>query len=234
MSEPIHHLPKQIDESADKNHFYETLWKRVGLELLIKHAGPCAGMTILDYGCGRGETIGIAKELGFEASGADIDPECVALSSSYGQAMTIEEPHDPAAQFGRKSFDIVSCFHVLEHIDRLKETLTSLGKIARQYVIVAIPNLRSLPKPRFMMHESNPVNEGHLHGWDHAHFRNLAERHCGLRLVAWGHDHVRVPILSGLASKVGGDSLAIRLETGPFLKLFKFHSTSVIALLEVI
>ena len=57
MSEPIHHLPKQIDESADKNHFYETLWKRVGLELLIKHAGTCAGMTRLDYGCGSGPFI---------------------------------------------------------------------------------------------------------------------------------------------------------------------------------
>ena len=103
MSEPIHHLPKQIDESADKNHFYETLWKRVGLELLIKHAGPCAGMTLLDYGCGRGETIGIARELGFEASGADIDPECVALSSHYGEAVAIKEANDPAGKTNRES-----------------------------------------------------------------------------------------------------------------------------------
>ncbi len=85
---------------------------------------------------------------------------------------------------------------------------------------------------RVLLNEPQPVNEGHLQGWDHAHFRNLAENHCGLRLIAWGHDHVRVPVLSGLASRIGGDKLAIRLETGVFLSCFKFHSTSVIALLE--
>jgi hypothetical protein len=76
------------------------------------------------------------------------------------------------------------------------------------------------------------VNEGHLQGWDHAHFRNLAERHCGMRLVAWGHDHVRVPVLSGLVAGMLGEKAAIRLETGLLLRCFKFHSASIIALLE--
>lgn len=233
MSKNLQHLPKCIDEGANRNHFYETHWKRVGLELLARHAVSLSGLTLLDYGCGRGETLSLAFNSDMEALGTDLDEECVALSRKHGDARILVEQHDPVRQFGEKSFDVVTCFHVLEHVDRPKDVLTSLGQIARRFVVIAVPNLRALPKPRFLRHEPIAVNEGHLQGWDHAHFRNLAEVHCGLRLVAWGHDHCRVPIASNLASKIGGDRLAIRLETGPFLNLFKFHCTSIIALLEV-
>jgi SAM-dependent methyltransferase len=232
MNDAIHHLPKQIDEGADRNHFYETHWKRIGFELLARQAGALNNLTLLDYGCGRGETLRISAEHGMLSLGTDLDKECVALSSEHGNTKLLEYPHDPVLQFGENSFDVVTCFHVLEHVERPKDVLTALGRISRRYVLVAVPNLRSLPRPRHLRGEPASVNEGHLHGWDHAHFRNLAERHCGLRLVAWGHDRVRVPLLSGLAAKLGGDPLAIRLETGPFLKLFKFHCSSVIALLE--
>jgi SAM-dependent methyltransferase len=232
MSEEIRHLPKHIDESAKRLHFYETHWKKIGLDLLASHAGPLNGLSVLDYGCGRGETLRLAAERGMTAVGTDVDEECVALSHKHGDARRLEEIHDPVRQFGENGFDVVTCFHVLEHVDRPKDVLTALGKIARRYVVVAVPNLRRLPKPRHLRREPPFVNEGHLQGWDHAHFRNLAERHCGLKLVAWGHDHVRVPILGALAAKIGGDQLAIRLETGIFLKCFKFHSTSLIALLK--
>ena len=233
MSEPIHHLPKHIDESAERLHFYETHWKKVGLDLIEQHAGSLEGLSLLDYGCGRGETLRLATERGMMAMGTDVDGECVTLSQEHGDATILKEMHDPSLQFGENSFDVVTCFHVLEHVDRPKEVLTALAAIARKYVVVAVPNLRALPRPRLMRHEPLNVNEGHLQGWDHSHFRNLAERHCGLKLVAWGHDHCRVPVLSNLSAKLGGNEFAIQLETGLFLKLFRFHCTSLIALLEV-
>lgn len=232
MDKPVHHLPKVIDEMANRNYFYEGHWKRVGLDLLASHASPLEGLSLLDYGCGRGETLQLATERGMKPLGTDVDEECVALGKPHGETIRLVEPHDPVRQFGEKSFDVVTCFHVLEHVDRPKEVLSALGRIARRSVVVAVPNLRALPKPRHLRCEPIAVNEGHLQGWDHSHFRNLAERHCGMRLIAWGHDHVRVPVLSNLAKLIGGDPLAIRLETGVFLRRFKFHSTSIIALLE--
>ena len=234
MPEPVRHLPKEIDEKSNRLHFYETHWKRVGLELLADRASPLDGLKLLDYGCGRGETLRLAKEAGMIPMGADLDPECVELSRKHGESVLITEPDNPSLQFGENSFDVVTCFHVLEHVDRPREVLSALGKIAKKYVVIAVPNLRSLPKPRNLSREPNPVNEGHLQGWDHPHLRNLAERHCGLRLIAWGYDHVRIPVLSNLLCKLLGEKALIRLETGIFLRLFKFHSTSVIALLEPI
>ena len=174
MSPPTQHLPKQIDESANRNHYYETHWKCVGLDLLARHAGSLDGLSLLDYGCGRGEALRLATERGMTALGTDADEECVALSREHGDARKLEETHNPSLQFGERSFDVVTCFHVLEHVDRPKEVLTALGKIARRYVLVAVPNLRALPRPRYLRNEPASVNEGHLHGWDHAHFRNFA------------------------------------------------------------
>ncbi len=226
------HLPKQIDEAGNRHHFHENHWKRVGLDLLAAKAGELSGWSLLDYGSGRGETLRLARERGMEALGTDLDPECVAISGKHGEAVRLESPRDPVAQFGAKSFDVVTCFHVLEHVDRPMEVLAGLGKIARRYVVLAVPNLRVLPRPRFLRREPLSVNEGHLQGWDHAHLRNLAERHCGLELVAWGHDHCRIPILGEGVSRVFGERALIRLETGLFVRLFPFHSASLIALLK--
>lgn len=225
------HLPKQIDEAGNRNHFHETHWKRVGLDLLARKAGNLAGLSLLDYGCGRGETLRLAGEKGMVVLGTDLDPECVAISREHGRTVLLEQPRDPVAQFGEKSFDVVTCFHVLEHVDRPMEILTALGKIARQYVVLAVPNLRVLPRPRYLRREPVPVNEGHLQGWDHAHLRNLAERHCGLKLLAWGHDHCRIPVAGEIVSRVFGERALVRLETGLFVRLFPFHSASLIALL---
>lgn len=228
----IDHLPKSIDEEHVRHHFHETHWKKVALGLLADHVGGTAGLSLLDYGCGRGETLALAKEMGMTALGTDVDPDCVALAGTQGQTELLRKPDAPVEQFGGKSFDVITCFHVLEHVARPKEVLESLGRIARSYVVVAVPNLRCLPRPRDIRREPPHVNEGHLQGWDHSHFRNLAETHCGLRLIAWGHDHVKIPVIGNLVSKCLGERVLRDWECGYWARWFPFHSASVIALMK--
>lgn len=227
----MRHLPKTIDEAGNRNHFHENHWKRVGMDLLHRHLGDLSGLSLLDYGCGRGETLRLATGLGMRALGTDLDPECVAISKTHGETTQLISPQNPVEQFGEKSFDVVTCFHVLEHVDRPKEVLGSLGRIARKAVVLAVPNLRALPRPRALRREPESVNEGHLQGWDHSHLRNLAERHCNLRVEAWAHDHCKVPVFGELVSRIAGEKALVSLETGLFVRLFPFHSASLIALM---
>ena len=227
------HLPKQIDENANRAFFYENHWKRVGLDLLAAHCGTLEGMSLLDYGCGRGETLALAHGLGMEVLGTDPDPECVEITGQHGESVLLKNPDNPAEQFGEKSHDVVTCFHVLEHVARPLDVLSSLGRIARTHLVVAVPNLRSLPRLKHLRNEPRFVNEGHLQGWDHAHFRNLVERHCGMHLVEWGHDHVKVPLISEMIRRIAGEKAIMRLETVAFLKWLPYHSASIIALIEV-
>ncbi len=225
------HLPYQIDPSTNRFHYYENLWKEVGLDLLRRHVDP-RGKTLLDYGCGRGEALRIFSAAGMNATGADTDPECVRIATEHGKAVLLN-PENPVAQFGAKSFDVITCFHVLEHVPSPVDTLRSLATIARSHLVLAVPNLRFLNwmfKRRF---DLQLVNEGHLQGWDHWHFRNLAERHCGLELVEWGSDTTILPLFSELANNYLGPRTAIRLETGLFRKIFPYHCLSVIGLFRV-
>ena len=227
----MQHLPYEIDEQSDRFHYYETLWKRRGLELLLKHCKP-SGKVLLDYGCGRGEVLELARQAGFQVLGADVDPTCVELASRFGPARQLNST-DPLAQFGAKSFDVVACFHVLEHVENPKQVLKALGKISREYVVLAVPNLRYLHhtfERKFDLHE---VNAGHLQSWDHWHLLNLAERHCGLKLVEWGTDATILPF-SNIAARLLGMKTLIKLETGLFRKLFPFHGVSILGLFKPI
>lgn len=229
----ISHLPYAVDEEGDRHHYYENHWKRVALDLLLQHAGPVNGWSLLDYGCGRGETMDYASRLGMRPFGLDSDPQCVELSAQFGDTALLdisqkEQRVKPA------SYDVVACFHVLEHVDNPKETLTMLGRAATRYVLVAVPNLQKVPNLR-KPHAAPPqINRGHLQSWDHAHFLNLAETHCGLQLIAWANDATIVPVASELTRRLFGNRAVISLETGVFRRLFPYWGISIIALLKPI
>jgi SAM-dependent methyltransferase len=229
MTDTVRHLPYEINPEKNRFHYYETLWKHVGVDLLKKHYRT-EGKSLLDYGCGRGETMELAAREGMKPTGTDLDPECVRLASKFGTSCMLNAD-DPLTQFGPKSFDVITCFHVLEHVPNPRETLQALGQIARDYVVLAVPNLRFLYWTFKRQFDVNMVNEGHLQGWDHWHFRNLAERHCGLELIEWGTDATILP-MSGLMLRLMGPKMTIKLETGPFRKLFPYHGISVLGLFK--
>lgn len=228
----IRHLPYEINDQQDRFHYYETLWKKQGLELLLKHC-PAAGKTLLDYGSGRGECLDFAARAGFKVKGTDLDPKCVELSQRYGEACLLDAS-DPLGQFGVKSFDVITCFHVLEHVDNPKAVLGALGRMAQQFVVLAVPNLRYLHRTFKRTIDLNAVNSGHLQSWDHWHLLNLAENHCGLKLVEWGTDATILPFLSNCSQKLLGTRATIWLETGIFRALFPFHGISVLGLFKPI
>jgi hypothetical protein len=140
---------------------------------------------------------------------------------------------DPVLQLGQKAYDVVTCFHVLEHVPSPVTTLGHLSQMARRYVLLAVPNGGLMPDFLRPSRNCREINEGHLQNWDHSHLLNLAERHCGLKLVEWAFDHVRLPIISDLMAKVFGDKAAMSMETGMFRRLFPYQSTSIIGLFKV-
>lgn len=227
----ISHLPYEVDEATNRYHYYENHWKRIALSLLASQAANVQGWTLLDYGCGRGETMQYAAEMGMVPFGLDSDANCVQLSSRFGKTSLLDVTK-PDLQVLPSSFDVVACFHVLEHVENPKQILTLLGRAARRYVLVAVPNLQQIPNLRRPWAPPAQTNPGHLQSWDHSHFKNLAEMHCGLKLVSWASDATIVPIASELARKLFGTNAVIWLETGLFRRLFPYWAVSVIALLK--
>jgi len=226
----LQHLPYQIDPRTNRHHFFEQNWKICARDLLRRHAQPPG--TLLDWGCGRGESMPLFADEGWTVEGADLDPTCVSLSRQQGFPAKLAKSEIPTDAFPPGTFDVVLCLHVLEHVDCPKRVLQGLATVSRKYVLLGVPNARTLQEPFSRKVDLSKVNEGHLQIWDHAHLLNLAERHCGLRWVAWGFDATILPFFARLACIPAFQSWIVRLETGLFRTVFPFHGITCLGLFE--
>jgi 2-polyprenyl-3-methyl-5-hydroxy-6-metoxy-1,4-benzoquinol methylase len=111
-------------------------WKYEIIKPYISRTG-----TILDYGCGTGEFLKYVKDKGLHISG--VEPNQVArqkanIKLDYKISETLEELNSEAV-------DIITLWHVLEHVHNLNETVQKLKNLLTQtgYFIIAVPNPKS-------------------------------------------------------------------------------------------
>jgi len=125
----------QYDSWLAEEDARDALWKR-RLRLVRKH---CKNGKLLDVGSGIGQFLKHARRY-FEVSGTEISPTAIEIAKTrYGIELkqgTIDE-----VKFDEK-FDVVTLFHVLEHVPAPAETL----RICRQFLkpdgilVIAVPN----------------------------------------------------------------------------------------------
>lgn len=226
----IEHLPYDAEEATDSRWFHEHYWKERALLLLLANVPDPRGLQLLDFGCGRGEFLTMASTAGFNVSGVDMDANCVALARRYGNAEQIN-PDEYLANMPDASTDIITCFHVLEHVENPKRLLCAMRRVSRRYVLIAVPNLRCFQK--WNIRKPERVNEGHLQGWDRETLRNLAETHSGLELVGFTTDMTIVPSISSRISRWFGASSAKQFNLHVLSRLWPGRCTSIIALFKV-
>jgi len=108
---------------------------------LVKIHSPANSKTLLDYGCGTGDFLHACKQNGWSVTG--VEPSAIARQIAVektGQSIssTIEEVQPIA-------FDVITLWHVLEHIPDLNRILSELrNKLAQTGTIfIAVPNRSS-------------------------------------------------------------------------------------------
>lgn len=91
---------------------------------------------ILDWGCGRGQSVIKLCEQGYAAVGVDIDPEQIAHSRALFEAHGLSwqdllHTHGPNGRlpFSDDQFDFVFSEQVLEHVADLEGALTELARV---------------------------------------------------------------------------------------------------------
>jgi SAM-dependent methyltransferase len=98
---------------------------------------------ILDYGCGRGDFLLAMKKRGWIITGVESDAATAAIASRLCQT-NILQPED-LNDLKSESVDVITLWHVLEHIHRLNETMQQLKRILKTTgrLIIAVPNHHS-------------------------------------------------------------------------------------------
>ncbi len=108
---------------------------------LLSNLKPEKGR-LLDYGCGTAELLHHAEASGWKVAGIEPSPKAQAQALQKLPSKifpNLDELSD------KKSFDIITMFHVLEHIHDLRKTIKKLVKLLKSggYIIIAVPNYES-------------------------------------------------------------------------------------------
>lgn len=106
---------------------------------LINELSPSKGK-LLDVGCGTGMFLSVGKADGWKVSGIEPDPGARSLAMKE-TGETIQP--SILESYTNETFDVVTLWHVLEHIHQLDATLDWLGQRVAGHLIIAVPNFQS-------------------------------------------------------------------------------------------
>lgn len=98
---------------------------------------------LLDIGCGVGDFLHIAEHNGWQCTGVEPSEEAreIARQRIKGDLLYSED----LEQLPDQSFDLITMWHVLEHVDDLKWQVAQLQRLIKPEgrIVIAVPNYRS-------------------------------------------------------------------------------------------
>ena len=129
---------RRLSEHRKYAEAYKSRDYRMGRDRLRCAREDLEGLTgsLLDVGCGRGEVLRLAEELGLEAFGAEVVPSLIdGKQVVYGEAYDLP--------FADDSIDHVTMFDVMEHLlpEDAERTVRELARVSRETVTLAISNV---------------------------------------------------------------------------------------------
>lgn len=95
---------------------------------------------LLDYGCGLGSFLDHARKDGWNTTGMDISQQARdTVKKRYGINVY---PNEELFKTPAHTYDVITLWHVLEHVYDLHETVEAFSKIIKPggYILLALPN----------------------------------------------------------------------------------------------
>lgn len=116
------------------------------LDLLVRYL-PYAAMgdgRLLDVGCGDGQALEILRDLGWRASGVEVDASAVAAARTRG--LEIHQGTLSSTGLPSESFDAVTSSHVIEHVHDCADFLAQSRRLLRPggRLVAVTPNARAM------------------------------------------------------------------------------------------
>lgn len=105
---------------------------------------PLVGGRLLDVGCGDGYFLKMAQEAGYDVHGIDSSEQGIRAAQQRGLTRVHRGfPSDFFRKYGG-AFDVVTCFHTLEHVEDPSGFLGQLCRFLRPggLLVLGVPNAR--------------------------------------------------------------------------------------------
>jgi 2-polyprenyl-3-methyl-5-hydroxy-6-metoxy-1,4-benzoquinol methylase len=99
--------------------------------------------TLLDVGCGTGDFLEFSKQKGWRVVGIEPNDEARAIANKKTNNSVYKTNH--LLNLENHSFDIITLWHVLEHLPNLEEHIAEFKRLLKPNgtLIIAVPNYKS-------------------------------------------------------------------------------------------
>jgi len=152
------------------DHFYSTL------RSLIESLEP-APASVLDAGCGEGETLTrLASCLPQRASAIDVREDSVEVTRARCPWTEVSRQSVYTLEFQGRQFELVLCLEVLEHLDRPADALAELCRVTSRDLLLSVPRepwfrLGTLLRGKHLSRLGN--HPEHVQRWDRRAFERF-------------------------------------------------------------
>jgi 2-polyprenyl-3-methyl-5-hydroxy-6-metoxy-1,4-benzoquinol methylase len=139
---------------------------------------------LLDIGSGSGYFINYMKQNGYNVSGVEISDKAVALCKDKFD-ISVNSPTEFLAEKLPKDFDIITMWHVFEHVYSFNEYFDILHKSLKEngHVFVALPNPNCFEAKHYKNYWNGFDTPRHLWHFTPKTFKQFAEGH-GFEMIS--------------------------------------------------
>ena len=131
---------------------------------------------ILDLGCGTGDFLNLCSKNGWDIEGVEMDQKAREKSEKLLNVKIHERLFSVEKE---NSFQIITLWHVLEHLPDLNKTITHLMKLltVRGRLVIALPNVDSYDAKKYGNFWAGYDVPRHLYHFNQPTFQRLMRKH---------------------------------------------------------
>lgn len=135
------------------------------------------GHRILDIGCATGQFLNEFKVRGWDCIGVEPDPDARTFAETKYHLKVLSE--ERVNELEDQSFDVISMWHVLEHVSDLDQRMMDLKRLikANGILFIALPNIESWDAQHYAQHWAGLDVPRHLYHFNKASVKMLFEKY---------------------------------------------------------
>lgn len=170
-----------ISHDANQHNLFSFFYRiarafsiKMKYQIITKHSN---GSCLLDIGCGTGEFLNHCKNRGYHCLGVEPDEKARSFAKdryhlSVSEAFSIDEPMN-------HSMDVITLWHVLEHVHDLNDTFQNLKRVLKPtgILVIAVPNSTSEDARYYQKFWAAYDLPRHLYHFSSNTLIQLAEKH---------------------------------------------------------
>ena len=134
-----------ISHSNQKKGIFEKTYglvKSIALKRKLKliNSFDLPGKSLLDIGAATGDFLATSKNGGWDVTGTEPNEKARSIASHQGIELL-----ENSNRLKKQSFDVITLWHVLEHIENLSECISQLNELLKDdgRIVIAVPNYKS-------------------------------------------------------------------------------------------